>query len=351
MDYGKFNSLEGYVDFMISKNGYIYDVGNQCLLNPIFNSKGFIEVSLNDTNVRLDKLILSVFVGKMDADIKYKDGDKSNCSLKNISYKLNIIHDKDNTYINGIKFKQIPGFCSYMISEDGIIYSQYNNKLISKAFNHNDYVVATIIDDSGYRAPRRVHRLVYITYVGNIEEDKVLDHLDGKKYNNHVTNLEQVDHVVNIRRALDTGLDDRKRWDLDIIHNICILLEKNTTINDIIISLNLDVSYRDMTMLIHNLIHDKLYSYITKDYDIKNYNSAINKKDRLFTEDDVIYIWNALVTKNKTVLELSREFNCSTSAISKIRDFKTWKHVTCKLNRTVEVLRDESSTTIETNLV
>lgn len=341
--YGKFIDLPDYNNYSISNKGYIFDKENNVLIPQIIKNNTLIVV-LNGIEHRLDQLILNIYVGELDGNIIYRDNNYKNCEVTNLSYDINISLSNDDFIINEKIFKPIPGFSNYAISDDGLIYSKLRKVLIRKTFNQNNYVVATIIDDNGYRAPRRIHRLVYMTYIGPIPVDMILDHKDGKKYNNRSTNLEAVYQHENIKRAFDIGLIDR-RWEIDDIHKICKMLEENIPSKKILKSIQLSghKNYRDLTMLIHNLINQKQHCQISKGYNIKNYNSALNKKDRVLSESKVIEIWNNL--GRQTIKDLSLQYNVSTSTISKIRDGKTWKKVTKSINN--HDTYEYGSTTIE----
>lgn len=47
----------------------------------------------------------------------------------------------------------------------------------------------------------KVHRLVATSFIGEREFDKTVNHIDGDKTNNHVSNLEYVTILENIRHA------------------------------------------------------------------------------------------------------------------------------------------------------
>lgn len=51
-----------------------------------------------------------------------------------------------------------------------------------------------------------VHRLVWEAANGPIPDDKEINHIDGVKTHNWITNLELVTHAENIRHAYRTGL-------------------------------------------------------------------------------------------------------------------------------------------------
>ena len=56
----------------------------------------------------------------------------------------------------------------------------------------------------GKKTSHLVHRLVADTFLG--ESDLQVNHIDGNKENNSVTNLERVTAALNIKHARQTGL-------------------------------------------------------------------------------------------------------------------------------------------------
>lgn len=54
----------------------------------------------------------------------------------------------------------------------------------------------------------RVHKLVAETYIPNPYNKPEVNHIDGNKLNNHVSNLEWVTHRENMGHAYTTGLID-----------------------------------------------------------------------------------------------------------------------------------------------
>ncbi len=344
MNYGKFYIIPYHDKFMISRKGYIVNANTNELLQKYTDNNSRIYVILDTERLYLDVLLLNTFVGIINGNIIYNDGDYTNCKYKNLRYDTTLITVGSSISINGEIFKPIPNFDSYYISSNGVVHSTHRDRFISITYNHGNYAVATIINNDGYRAPQRIHRLVYTSFVGPISEDKCIDHLDNRKYNNNVSNLDLVFTHVNIRRALDDGLSNM-RWSVDDINNICKMLEVNTPSKFIADSFNMQTheGYRDLTMLIHHLTSGKQHVQITKNYDLSKYNSALNKRDRVLNENDVIYIWNAIHNDNEPIKNLADKFNVSANTITKIRDRKTWKYVTNELLAKMKVQRLEKA--------
>jgi len=59
---------------------------------------------------------------------------------------------------------------------------------------------------TGQRRAFLVHRIVWETFVGEIPEGLQINHKDGNKLNNHLSNLEVVTPKENMRHAVRTGL-------------------------------------------------------------------------------------------------------------------------------------------------
>ena len=232
--------------------------------------------------------------------------------------------------INIEKFKSIPGFNNYGISEYGEIYSFKRSRIIAIVYNHAGYMTATLTDGHGFRSPRKVHRLVYLTYVGPLKKNMVIDHIDDNKLNNHYTNLQQITASENSIKTFETGKNHAKViWTRDQIISICEMMEQN--IKSSIIFKNIGVHYylhkTKCNMLIGQLKRGEIHQSIAKDYNISNYVSSINKKDCRFNISEVRNIYLRMLM-GEAASNLAKEYDVSYSTICKIRDKKTWKNTT-----------------------
>ena len=271
-----------------------------------------------------------MFIGELLGKIEYKDCNSDNISIKNLytALEIEVISNKLIT-INSIEFSQIPGYDNYYISKNGTVFSKKRNILLIRNFNHAGYPTVALVDNSGYRSPKKVHRLVYLTYNGNLIDGMVIDHLDGNKQNPNYKNLEQISAHENVYRAIDMSLMN-SRFSIDEIHQLCKLLEDNTPTIEIMNILDIpqnQENYRALIHLVHRIRSGKSYTNISKKYNISKKVSGLNKKDRIFDSKDIIDIRDLFDSKMLTIQELAIKYNCTTKTISDIVYYKKWKNL------------------------
>lgn len=116
-------------------------------------------------------------------------------------------------------WKDIKGFEGlYQISNQGRLRSldrpvkQRSNsiqvkkgKLIIQSKNHKGYPLANV-SKGNKRYSRATHRLVAEAFIPNPENKPQINHIDGNKENNSVSNLDWVTASENIRHAINNGL-------------------------------------------------------------------------------------------------------------------------------------------------
>lgn len=74
------------------------------------------------------------------------------------------------------------------------------------------YLYAMIQLSNGKQKNCRVHRLVANYFLPNPDNLPCINHIDGNKENNHVSNLEWCTYQDNMQHAVRTGLTHPHRW-------------------------------------------------------------------------------------------------------------------------------------------
>lgn len=99
----------------------------------------------------------------------------------------------------------------YLIDRDCNIYSLYYGKFLDDIISESGYHLINLNTKDGKRVQRRIHRLGMMTfcYFPGCEEFQI-DHIDGNKNNNNISNLEWVLPKENVNRAINLGL--RNTW-------------------------------------------------------------------------------------------------------------------------------------------
>ena len=96
----------------------------------------------------------------------------------------------------------------FKISNDGQVYSKRTNRILVQGTLKNGYKVISskIGGRSGKSICLKVHRMVAKSFISNIDNKPMVNHIDGDKTNNHVSNLEWCTASENTQHAYDTGL-------------------------------------------------------------------------------------------------------------------------------------------------
>jgi hypothetical protein len=114
--------------------------------------------------------------------------------------------------IDGIEVKPYPYDEKYFVTKCGKIFSMDYKKWLDPNITRLGYNYCSLKNPRTKNKFIAVHRVVAYTYLGEPPLDKEeINHKDGNKLNNHVSNLEWCSRKENIRHAFDTNLFDSKR--------------------------------------------------------------------------------------------------------------------------------------------
>lgn len=123
--------------------------------------------------------------------------------------------------------KSVKLFEKYTLYEDGRVFSDYVGRFLKPCVNGRGYLQYGLRVD-GVHTNFRVHRLVAENFLEAGEYTEV-NHKDGDKFNNHVSNLEWCSRTHNIQHAYDMDLRKKpegskngRAWiSEEVVHEIC----------------------------------------------------------------------------------------------------------------------------------
>ena len=106
----------------------------------------------------------------------------------------------------------------YSISDSGEVRKDTTGYILSQS-TQQDYKFVTLLID-GKQKRMRVHRLVAETFIENPKNKPYVNHINGKKDDNNVENLEWVTPSENTQHAVKTGLFQNKRKKAVVQYNL-----------------------------------------------------------------------------------------------------------------------------------
>lgn len=109
-----------------------------------------------------------------------------------------------------MNWKPVRGYGGlYEVSDTGLIFSHKTNRLLKCSLTTHGYKRVAL--NTGHKSTfKHIHRIVAEAFIPNPDNLPQVNHVDGDKTNNHVSNLEWCNNSQNQQHAYDTGLKFRK---------------------------------------------------------------------------------------------------------------------------------------------
>lgn len=229
----------------------------------------------------------------------------------------------------------------YYIRSDGTVYSRnfcedgkLKKRKICKMKNKKDkdnpyYAVHLSVNNISYTI--LIHRLVALAFIPNPYNKPEVNHIDGIKSHNYISNLEWTTSKENMDHSYKTGLhkilygDDKANSKITKkqAKEICRLLEENQlTIKEISQKINCSKS------IIMNIRQRKSWIEVSEKYSIDVYdvNESTNGNKRI-KKNIAIKICEDLSSGYYTIREIANKYNIPYSRVNDIKQHKTWKSI------------------------
>jgi hypothetical protein len=124
---------------------------------------------------------------------------------------------------NGETFRDVPGYEGrYMVSESGVVVgmlrigkftkpgksaeSDTPVRIMTQTKSRCGYMRVSLVGFDGRDWSPGVHKVVALAFIPNPDRKRTVNHKDGDKTNNHVSNLEWMTYSENSFHAIATGL-------------------------------------------------------------------------------------------------------------------------------------------------
>lgn len=104
-----------------------------------------------------------------------------------------------------MNWKKIDGYTNYSVSDNGEVRNDETGKLKKPTLNKQNGYYYVDLYSGNKRTKRPIHRLVAVAFIDNPENKKTVDHIDGNRQNNNVSNLRWASFSENNSRFNTVG--------------------------------------------------------------------------------------------------------------------------------------------------
>lgn len=142
---------------------------------------------------------------------------------------------------------------NYSVTEDGCIINNKTGRNMKICVNRGYQVVSIYINKK--RFTTKVHRIIAECYLDNPSNYDYVNHKDGNKLNNNLSNLEWCTHKHNMQHAYNTGLNKGRQRKLTKDNCSDIIEAYNAGINQATIAKHYSVSQCIISEVINSKYH------------------------------------------------------------------------------------------------
>ena len=217
--------INGYKNYYIYDNGDVFNTKTGKILKGSIGEHGYKYYRLSQNNQKkmyyAHRLVAEHFLPNPNnlPVVNHIDGNKLNNNLSNLEWvtysentekwhnetqmkKERQKYEKYNGDLENEIWKLIPEFSNYKVSSLGRVWNIKTNNILHPSVVCGYYKIRC--SQNGKTKDFMLHQIVYKVFNNDFNEDKtmVIDHVDGNKNNNNVSNLRKISISENVLAAL-----------------------------------------------------------------------------------------------------------------------------------------------------
>lgn len=220
------------------------------------------------------------------------------------------------------KFYDIPGFDGkYQITKTGKIKSHktWHHKtghlLTANKLDRGGYVCIHLYRPDGFRKTFKMHRLLGIAFIPNLENKKYINHKNGIKNDNRLKNLEWCTAQENTQHARDNGLLNAPKG-VDNSNATFTEVQVMKIFNDRGKHHEIAIRYATNQRLVSLIKNGVTWSHLTgKKYVRKRMTEEVAAKIK------------SRILNNESVKSIATEFGITRKNVEQIKSGRIWKKV------------------------
>lgn len=175
--------------------------------------------------------------------------------------------DTQYVRVNTLKgYEEVEDF--YYVTKEGDVFSYaYDIPIKLKPHKTEKGYLRVKLSRSSFgmnRKQARVHRLVALAYIANPEDKAEVNHIDGDKENNHISNLEWARGIENINHSIENKQNHTREGYRNIFEEYTINTDIDTKLSNIIVEFKGDIQLVKDTSILNNIIKIKYRPIITE---------------------------------------------------------------------------------------
>lgn len=208
-----YKKIPGSLEYAIDLKGTIVDQNREVVTSCWNKKTDLVEIILFGKKKLISKKRLTLLawyeVGSINNIEHHLDNIEFYPNHKNLSSKSGFIMNFTEPIYYKDGFRYIASFSRYAMNQTGDVLDTLTNSIVTERLEYEGYITIYLYSpDACANRNIRFHRLVALAWLPNTDYviRPIINHKDGVRGNNSISNLEWCDYQHNNNHALEMGL-------------------------------------------------------------------------------------------------------------------------------------------------